>query len=279
MSRKAPLEPIPRIHKDPVIYSAAGRICGTYTPDPGNFIQGTFLTEDGLQVPAKLGPKVVQVLLKQSGLVKLPQVWNCYPQVDPPSFLLTKLKTGVRSSEEHLTMKGVNKFRIVGQVKKINGNQVTVLIKRNSKPLKGQSKSFNMVLTGNIPEEAVGEFWRFNVRREGWIWHIRSGMFLAESKTSSKKKTTKKKSPTEPKPTETATTEAATTTKTTTAKKTTTKTTKKKATAASKRSLSVKILDTEFQAVEEYAQQSGKSKTDVIRELIKNLPTYQDQDE
>ena len=41
----------------------------------------------------------------------------------------------------------------------------------------------------------------------------------------------------------------------------------------------MKILDTEFQAVEDYAQQSGKSKTDVIRELIKNLPTYQDQDE
>ncbi|MDP8962907.1 MAG: CopG family transcriptional regulator [Cyanobacteriota bacterium] len=38
--------------------------------------------------------------------------------------------------------------------------------------------------------------------------------------------------------------------------------------------MSVNISEQEFEALEEYAQKDSRTKTEVLRELIRTLPTY-----
>ena len=80
----------------------------------------------------------------------------------------------------------------------------------------------------------MGQFWKFNVRRDGWSWNITTANLIASSPESQKEQVSQKK-----------------------------------------RSLSVKITDKEYQAVEAYAEKYGKNKTEVIRKLIRKLPTFE----
>lgn len=223
-------------HNDPITYSARGKVCGIYQPSSKNFLQGILLTDDGLKIPAKLTNNVAAKLRVNDDLLKFTQVWKCYPSINPPWFILVKLKSEAQTPQ-NLKLKGVNKFRIVGQVENIKGQEVTVLIKRNELPTDGEKQTFTLALQGDLPSNAVGQFWRFNVQRNGWTWNIITANFIAEA--------------VELQPTN------------------------KKQVSQGKRSLSVKITEKEFQAVESYAEKCGKSKTEVVRELIQKLPTFE----
>lgn len=223
-------------HNDPVTYSARGKICGIYQPSSKNFLQGTFLTDDGLKVPAKLTNSLAAKLKANSDLLKVTQVWKCYPSINPAGFILVKLKSQAETPQE-LKRKGVNKFRIVGQVESVRKQEVTVLIKRNELPQAGEKPTFTLSLQGNLPSNAAGQFWRFNVQRNEWNWNIMTANFIAEAAESQP--------------------------------------TNNKQISQVKRSLSVKITEKEYQAVEAYAEQHGKNKTEVVRELIQKLPTFE----
>ncbi|HCF29478.1 MAG TPA: hypothetical protein DEV81_20260, partial [Cyanobacteria bacterium UBA11049] len=158
-------------HDDPIIYSARGKICGIYRPNPKNFLQGILLTDDGLKIPAQLTNDVATQLKVNRDLLKVAQVWKCYPRLNPPSVELVKLKSKAQTIQD-LKRKGVNKFRVVGQVLRIQDQEITVLIKRNELPPEGEEPTFTLTLLGDLPSEAVGQFWKFNVRREGWNWTI-----------------------------------------------------------------------------------------------------------
>lgn len=222
-------------HNDPITYSARGKVCGIYQPKSKNFLQGVLLTDDGLKIPAKLTNDLATKLKANNDLLKVTQVWKCYPSINPPWFMLVKLKSEAQTPQG-LKLKGVNKFRIVGQVESVKGEEVTVLIKRNELPATGEKPAFTLTLHGDLPSNAAGQFWRFNVQRNGWNWNIITANFIAEA------------AETQP--------------------------TKKKQISQDKRSLSVKITDKEYQAVEAYAEKYGKSKTEVVRELIQKLPTF-----
>jgi hypothetical protein len=146
------------------------------------------------------------------------------------------LKSEAKTAQD-LKRKGVNKFRIVGQVESVKEQEVKVLIKRNELPAEDEKPTFTLAFQGNLPSNATGQFWRFNVLRNGWDWTIMSANFIAEA--------------VEPQPTN------------------------NKATSQVKRSLSVKITEKEYQAVKAYAEKCGKNKTEVIRELIQKLPTFE----
>lgn len=223
-------------HNDPITYSARGKICGIYQPSSKNFLQGILLTDDGLKIPAKLTNNVAAKLRVNDDLLKVAQVWKCYPSINPPWFILVKLKSEAQTPQ-NLKLKGINKFRIVGQVENVKGQEVTVLIKRNELPIAGEKPTFTLALQGNLPSNTVGQFWRFNVQRNGWTWNIITANFIAEAVESQP--------------------------------------TNKKQVSQEKRSLSVKITDKEFKAVEAYAEKCGKSKTEVVRELIQKLPTFE----
>jgi hypothetical protein len=218
-------------HDDPVIYSARGTICGIYRPSSENFLQGTLLTDDGLKIPAQLTDDVATILKANRDLLKVAQVWKCYPRTKPPFVVLVKLKTQAKTVQE-LKRKGVNKFRVVGQVEDVDNKKVRVLIKRNELPPEGVESAFTLTLRGSFPLGAIGQFWKFNVRREGWNLKITTATLLANAP------------PTPPN--------------------------QKKV----KRSLSVKVTEKEYRAVVAYAEKYGKSKSQVVRALIRKLPTY-----
>jgi hypothetical protein len=220
-------------HNDPVIYSARGKICGIYRPSAKNFLQGTLLTDDGLKIPAQLTLDVAAKLKANRNLLIVAQVWKCYPRIEPPWVTLVKLKSEAQTAQE-LKRKGVNRFRIVGQVLRIEGQEVTVLIKRNESPPKGEEAIFTLTLLGDLPSDALGQFWRFNVRREGWSWPITTANFVAPSPEVLQEQLNQQK-----------------------------------------RVLSVRVTHKEYQAVEAYAKKYRKNKTQVIKKLIRKLPTYE----
>ena len=220
-------------HDDPVIYSARGKICGIYRPSPKNFLQGTLLTDDGLKIPAQITNDVATQLRANRDLLKVAQVWKCYPRMNPPWVMLVKLKSEALTILD-LKRKGVNKFRVVGQVERVKDQEVTVRIKRNEVPPKGEELTFTLTLVGNVPSEAIGQFWKFNVQREGWNWTINSANFVAPTPEEFKKQLSQRK-----------------------------------------RILSVRVTEKEFQALLAYAQKRGKSQTQVVRALLRKLPTYE----
>ncbi|MGQ4646700.1 hypothetical protein [Lyngbya aestuarii] len=160
-------------HDDPVIYSARGKVCGIYQPSSKNFLQGTLLTEDQLEIPARLTDASAQILTAHPEFLQLPLVWKCYPRLNPPLLVLAKLKT--KDDVPDLRHKGINKFRIVGQVVNTKNQVVTVLIKRNELPRKGEEQLFTLTLRGQVPTKAIGQFWKFIVKREGLQWNIITG--------------------------------------------------------------------------------------------------------
>ncbi|HEY9653800.1 MAG TPA: hypothetical protein V6C95_24265 [Coleofasciculaceae cyanobacterium] len=165
-------------HDDPIIYSARGKICGIYRPNPRNFLQGILLTDDGLKIPAEITSDLATELKANRDLLRVAQVWKCYPRTEPPCVLLVKLKSAAKTAQE-LKRKGVNTFRIAGQVLSIEDQDIEVLVKRNEFPPNDEEIAFIFTISGEVPEEAVGEFWRFNVRREGWNWTIKTANFVA----------------------------------------------------------------------------------------------------
>jgi len=220
-------------HDDPITYSARGKICGIYRPSSKNFLQGTLLTDDGLKIPAQLTNDLAKKLKANRDLLKVAQVWKCYPRINPPWVMLVRLKTEAQTAQD-LKRKGVNKFRLVGQVESVKDQEVTVLIKRNEFPPEGEELTFTLTILGSLPSEAKGQFWKFNVRREGWNWTINSANFVAPSPEELKKQLSQKK-----------------------------------------RILSVRVTEKEFQALLAYAEKRGKNQTQVVRALIRKLPTYE----
>ncbi|MGB7444665.1 MAG: hypothetical protein WA919_26660 [Coleofasciculaceae cyanobacterium] len=158
-------------HNDPIVYTARGKVCGVYQPDPKNFLQGTLQTEDGMEIPAQVTEALAEKLQSHPDFLKLPLVWKCYPSIDPPLFTLVRLKWR-EPDVPNLGRRRINKFRVVGQVAKVEDQSVTVLLKRNKPPEEGQKESFTLTIQGEVPKEAVGQFWRFTVRRESWDWNI-----------------------------------------------------------------------------------------------------------
>lgn len=220
-------------HTDPVIYSARGRICGIYRPSATNFLEGILLTDDGLKIPAQLTDDVATQLRANRDLLKVAQVWKCYPRIEPPWVMLVKLKSEAQTIQE-LKRKGVNKFRILGQVLRIEDQEITVLIRRNELPPKGEEAAFTLTILGDLPSDAVGQFWKFNVKREGWTWRITLATFVAPSPEVLEQQLSQQK-----------------------------------------RVLSVRVTHKEYQAVEAYAKKYRKNKTQVIKKLIRKLPTYE----
>jgi hypothetical protein len=165
-------------HDEPITYSARGKICGIYRPSSRNFLLGTLLTDDGLKIPAKLTNDLATKLKTNRDLLKVAQIWKCYPRINPPLVELVKLKSEAQTAQD-LKRKQVNKFRVVGQIESVKDQEVTVLIKRNEFPPKGEDLAFTLTLLGNLPSDVVGQLWKFNVRRDGWNWTITSANFVA----------------------------------------------------------------------------------------------------
>lgn len=162
------------IHRDPVLYYAYGLIRGIYHPSEKNFRNGHFLTDDGISIPAQITQKVAAQLQEYPEQLKLPLIWRSYPSTDPPFVKLYKIlpiePTAVESNPQGVTQ--VNQFLILGRVTHIEELIVTLLLKRNRRPFKAQDNKFSFTLRGELPIDAVGQYWQFKVQRQEWNWNI-----------------------------------------------------------------------------------------------------------
>ncbi len=159
---------------DAVIYHAVGCVAGTYQPSEDNVHQGIFITEDGLNIPAKLTWQFRGRLkaknpeyATQPDFFNQPYRWIVYPKTDPLQFdlkamkpLETDLTNGSRSK--------LDEFRVVGEVQSSELGVVNVHLQRNQQQHRGGKKaSINLTLAGSLPIEAIGQIWDLRVRRDG----------------------------------------------------------------------------------------------------------------
>jgi hypothetical protein len=162
------------LHHDPVLYYAFGLIRGIYHPSEKNFLYGHFLTDDGISIPAQIPQKLAAQLRENPELLSMPLIWRCYPSFDPPSVKLYKicLTQPPLPVSNPKDVKEVNQFHILGKVTQIEGLTVTLLLKRNRRPSKTQGNEFSFTLIGELPIDAVGQYWQFIVQRQEWNWNI-----------------------------------------------------------------------------------------------------------
>lgn len=155
-----------------VIYRAVGWVAGTYQPSDEDVHQGIFSTEDGLSVPAQMTWQLRGRLkhrnpdyTTQPDFFTQSFQWTVYPKTDPLQFELTGMK---QLSPDLPNGQGIDEFCVVGEVKLIAPDVVDVRIQSNQGSRRGGKKaSFNLTLTGSLPETALGQVWELKVRRIG----------------------------------------------------------------------------------------------------------------
>ncbi len=172
---------------NPVLYTATGWVAGIYQPSPDKFYQGVLVTQDGQEFGAELFCRLRnQLKRKHPGYATQPDFfleparWMVYPSTDPLRFRLVIMKplhsekSGAQESgAEPGEKKKLDSFRMVGEIESCVGGIVTICIRRNEQPRKGQSddpeyQPFVLTLVGSVvPPEAVGQIWELEARRFG----------------------------------------------------------------------------------------------------------------
>jgi hypothetical protein len=178
----------------PVLYTASGWVAGTYQPSPDKFYQGMLVTQDGQAIPAELFWRLRSQLKRkhpgyatQPDFFQAPAMWTVYPSTDPLRFRLVVRKP-LQSESSEFAVVGVepgekrplDSFRMVGEIQTVAGGTVTICIRRNEQPRKGQEddpeyQPFILTLEGSLPTLAIGQIWELEVRRDGQMLVIVAG--------------------------------------------------------------------------------------------------------
>jgi len=163
-----------RRHK---LYMSVGAIRGQYQPSEDVFTKGVLLTEDGTLFPAIVQSDLVQLLQQQPELLNTPQIFGVWPCTSPESpELFLKLK-GLRKEDDLQPGKlsaDVDQFSIYGVVVSQDqaSGQQGIQIKRNGQTPEGLEQDpawrpFTLEISGKLPDNAVGQFWKLECRRHG----------------------------------------------------------------------------------------------------------------
>lgn len=172
---------------NPVLYTATGWVAGTYQPSPDKLNQGVLVTQDGQEFGAELVWRLRnQLKHKHPGYAEQPDFfvsparWMVYPSTDPLRFRLVSMKplhsTSPDSADagaEPGEKKKLDSFRMVGEIESFAGGTVTICIRRNEQPRRGQEddpeyQPFVLTLEGSVvPTGAIGQIWEVEGRRDG----------------------------------------------------------------------------------------------------------------
>ena len=137
---------------NPVLYTATGWVAGTYQPSPDKLNQGVLVTQDGQEFGAELVWRLRNQLkhkhpgyAEQADFFVSPARWMVYPSTDPLRFRLVIMKPlhssdpeSDESGAEPGEKKKLDSIRMVGEIETVAGGIVTICIRRNELPRKGQ---------------------------------------------------------------------------------------------------------------------------------------------
>lgn len=160
-----------RFHNDPIVYRAYGKIKGVYQPSSDNLREGTLVTDDGVSLAATVDRTLVKKLNTNASKLNESLIWNCFPHTQPTSVELKGVRVTPATEEESLSL-GVNQFYVVGRVIEIEGQSIVVLIKRNVRITDPAKRAFAMTLIGELPSDAIEQYWQFKVQLLGLNWHV-----------------------------------------------------------------------------------------------------------
>ncbi len=193
--------PIP-LASEPLQYRAIGLVQGKYSPAPDELTRGAMLTDDGTLIDAVLLGRIMSLTKKHLDLEKS-HLWVVYPRIRKDDGKLhiqvmgiwdPKLVYGNESAaaaeenaaEEKLPTPdhiGIpdNYFSVRGEVifQARDTKEIFVKVRQAARKKDEEPRHFKLRLIGDFPQKMVGDFWEFDVLRQGDDLVIRTGNQVA----------------------------------------------------------------------------------------------------
>jgi uncharacterized membrane protein YgcG len=193
---------------EPLQYRAIGIVHGRYEPSEERITQGTLHTDDGVAIDAVLLGRVLSLVRKHLDL-SANHPWVVYPRTREGGGLHTQIvgvwslnPDGLKAEKEDLSdeeegehfeesgepekgpllystanLDGVNGFFSVrGEIAFQSQQEGFVLLKiRQQSKKKKPGRAFKLRLEGTLPDNARGQFWDIEVRRDSETLTIQDG--------------------------------------------------------------------------------------------------------
>lgn len=167
----------------PLQYRAIGVVRGVYTPEKEQFTRGTLTTPEGNVLDVVLLGRVMNIVRKH---LKDDQIyhWVVYPRTRDQEKTLHLQIVGVWEPELLGRLVpdepvAVDVFSIRGEVIFQSPRKVVVKI-RQAPRANGRAIPFKLQLLGALPARGIGQFWDFQVMRNGHELTILDAISVAE---------------------------------------------------------------------------------------------------
>ncbi len=193
--------PIP-LASEPLQYRAIGLVQGKYSPAPDELTRGSMLADDGTLIDAVLLGRIMSLTKKHLDLEQS-HLWVVYPRIRKDDGKLHIQVMGIwdpklvygdegaaaaaaNAAEEKLPTPdhiGIpdNYFSVRGEVifQARDTKEILVKVRQAARKKDEEPRHFKLRLIGDFPQKMVGDFWEFDVLRQGDDLVIRTGNQVA----------------------------------------------------------------------------------------------------
>ncbi len=184
--------PIP-MASEPLQYRAIGLVKGAYLASAEEFTKGSLVTDDGTLIDAVLLGRIMSLAKKHLDLGQS-HLWVVYPRVRKddgklhiqimgiwePKLIEPVAEGAVAPTPEPMEIPD-NYFSVRGEVvfQSREKKEVFVKIRQAARKKETEPRQFKLRLIGDFPDKMVGNFWEFDVLRQGDDLVIRTGQMVA----------------------------------------------------------------------------------------------------
>jgi hypothetical protein len=190
--------PIP-LASEPLQYRAIGLVRGKYSPAPDELTRGSMLADDGTVIDAVLLGRIMSLTKKHLDLEQS-HLWVVYPRIrkddgklhiqvmgiwDPKLVYGSDVEAPAAPAEilpeaDHVVIPE-NYFSVRGEVifQARDTKEIFVKVRQSPRKKDEEPRHFKLRLIGDFPQKMVGDFWEFDVLRQGDDLVIRTGNQVA----------------------------------------------------------------------------------------------------
>jgi hypothetical protein len=189
--------PIP-MASEPLQYRAIGLVKGAYLASAEEFTKGSVITDDGTLIDAVLLGRIMSLAKKHLDLGES-HLWVVYPRVRKDDGKLHVQIMGIWEPKLIEPVDGTtvppepmeipdNYFSVRGEVvfQSREKKEVFVKIRQAARKKDIEPRQFKLRLIGDFPDKMVGNFWEFDVLRQGDDLVIRTGQMIAALRAKGK---------------------------------------------------------------------------------------------